>query len=403
MFLFHSKKDGVNLQALDVICVAIFFASATYGIKAMVSYVGLADYEDQASLLWYILWAIVYGRFLWSNKSMIVNFVVAEAIYATIMYFNYKLYPDTREFYEEYQMFIRQIVVVYIPSMTVALRITDFSDYIKYFRTLGLFGMFFMLLAYFMNYTERWDYQYFGVQLTPFVVMLYASYLQYHKKIDILWTIIGFIFLMAGGRQSFVGFFVGMAVVYYCLRIHDWTYRQIFVRFFMAMFWLIIIVLMLPFLLEELSDILELVGIDSRTMEMLTGNELTSTSTRDHIYEMSLYYVKNNLFDIKGFFADRYFLRLFDDWIAYPHNLILELMMDLGVVLGGIVSALILIKYVIRIKKGNTDKRTIIGIVATLILVRLMVSSSFMLEGGFYTVLGLLFNTYDDKQLKTAV
>ena len=403
MLLFHSKKDGFDLQALDVICVAVFFSTATYGIKAMVSYVGLADYEDQASFFWYILWAIVYGKFLWCNKSMIVNLLMAETIYVGIMYLNYRLFPDTHEFYEEYQMFIRQIVIVYIPSMTVALKITDFSGYIKHFRTLGIWGMLFMFVAYFMNYTERWDYQYFGVQLTPFVMMLYASYLHYHKKADILWTFIGFIFLMAGGRQSFVGFFVAMVVVYYCLRIQNWSYRQLLFRSFVALVCLQFFVLMLPFFLGQLRYILDLIGIDSRTMEMLDGNELTSTSTRDHIYEMSLYYIKNNLFEIKGLFADRYLLRLVDDWIAYPHNLILELMMDLGVVLGGIVSALILIKYIIRIKKGNTDKRTIIGIVATLILVRLMVSSSFLLEGGFYTVLGLLFNTFDDKQVKIAV
>ena len=55
MLLFHTKKDGFNLQALDVLCVAVFFATATYGIKAMVAYVGFGAYEDQASLFWYLL------------------------------------------------------------------------------------------------------------------------------------------------------------------------------------------------------------------------------------------------------------------------------------------------------------------------------------------------------------
>ena len=75
-------------------------------------------------------------------------------------------------------------------------------------------------------------------------------------------------------------------------------------------------------------------------------------------------------------------------------------MMDFGVILGGLFSLIILFKFVLRLVRGNIEKSTIIGIIATSILVRLMVSSSFMIEGCFYTVLGLLFNSNGDKQIK---
>ena len=52
-------------------------------------------------------------------------------------------------------------------------------------------------------------------------------------------------------------------------------------------------------------------------------------------------------------------------------------------------------QYIIQIIKSNLEKRTIIGILATIVLIRLMVSSSYMIEGLFYTVLGLLLNPYD--------
>lgn len=397
MFLFHSKKAGFNLQALDVLMLATFFASATYGIKAIVSSVGLSAYEDQASLIWYILWSIVYGRFLWYNKKMLIDLVIAESVYAILLYLSYNSFPDTREFYEDDQMFIRQIAVVYIPSLTVALKIKDFSGYLVSFRTLGFIGLIFMILAYFMNYMERWDYQYYGVQICPFILMIFASYLQNKKRSDLVWVLVGFIFLMSGGRQSFVGFFAGMAVVYYCLRLQHLSLGKIIKLTSFTLIGLLVLVISLPFFLDILGGILNAMGMDSRTMEMLSSNELTSTSTRDDIYELSIYYAKNNLYDIKGFYADRYLLRAFGSWIAYPHNLVLELMIDLGVLIGGTISIIILGKYAIRVIKGNTDKRTVIGILATLVLVRLMVSSSFMIEGSFYTILGLLFNTYDDK------
>ena len=400
MLLFHTKKDGFNLQALDVLCVAVFFATATYGIKAMVAYVGFGAYEDQASLFWYLLWAFVYGKFLWYNKFMLENLLVAEVVYIGLMYVNYRLFPLTHDSYDEYFMFIRQIVFVYIPSLTVALKINNFSGYIVNFRKLGIFGIGFMIIAYFMNYTQRWDYQLFGVQLCPFVIMLYPSYLLYHNKSDLIWIIVGFLFLMAGGRQSFVGFFIGMMVVYYSIRLNHLTIKQLVVRLMLVLFLLLFIVLLLPYLIVLLGDVVNVMGMDSRTMDMLTGNELFSTSTRDSIYELSMFYIRSNLYDIKGLFADRYMLRITDSWIAYPHNLILELMMDFGVILGGLFSLIILFKFVLRLVRGNIEKSTIIGIIATSILVRLMVSSSFMIEGCFYTVLGLLFNSNDDKQIK---
>lgn len=400
MLLFHTKKDGFNLQALDVLCVAVFFATATYGIKAMVAYVGFGAYEDQASLFWYLLWAFVYGKFLWYNKFMFKNLLVAEVVYIGLMYVNYRLFPLTHDSYDEYFMFIRQIVFVYIPSLTVALKVNNFSGYIVNFRKLGIFGIGFMIIAYFMNYTQRWDYQLFGVQLCPFVIMLYPSYLLYHNKSDLIWIIVGFLFLMAGGRQSFVGFFIGMMVVYYSIRLNHLTIKQLVVRLMLVLFLLLFIVLLLPYLIVLLGDVVNVMGMDSRTMDMLTGNELFSTSTRDSIYELSMFYIRSNLYDIKGLFADRYMLRITDSWIAYPHNLILELMMDFGVILGGLFSLIILFKFVLRLVRGNIEKSTIIGIIATSILVRLMVSSSFMIEGCFYTVLGLLFNSNDDKQIK---
>ena len=400
MLLFHTKKDGFNLQALDVLCVAVFFATATYGIKAMVAYVGFGAYEDQASLFWYLLWAFVYGKFLWYNKFMFKNLLVAEVVYIGLMYVNYRLFPLTHDSYDEYFMFILQIVFVYIPSLTVALKINNFSGYIVNFRKLGIFGIGFMIIAYFMNYTQRWDYQLFGVQLCPFVIMLYPSYLLYHNKSDLIWIIVGFLFLMAGGRQSFVGFFIGMMLVYYSIRLNHLTIKQLVVRLMQVLFLLLFIVLLLPYLIVLLGDVVNVMGMDSRTMDMLTGNELFSTSTRDSIYELSMFYIRSNLYDIKGLFADRYMLRITDSWIAYPHNLILELMMDFGVILGGLFSLIILFKFVLRLVRGNIEKSTIIGIIATSILVRLMVSSSFMIEGCFYTVLGLLFNSNDDKQIK---
>lgn len=398
MLLFHNNRSGFNLQACDVICTAILFGSATYAVKAMVTYIGFSNYEELASLTIYILWGIVYGRFLINNQKLIINLLVAETIYLIILYVNYKLFPNTRDFYEEYFMFLRQIVVVYIPSMTVALKICNFTGYIKNFRKVGIAGIILMTVAYFMGFIERWEYQQYGINLCPFIVMIFPSYLIHHRVSDVIWILIGFLLLMAGGRQSFVAFFISMVVIIYCVKLHNLSIGKKLMYACIAILGILILVVITPYIILLLGEVLEILGMESRTMEMLFGNELFSTSTRDYIYELSIYYIKNNLYNIQGLFADRYLLRLTDEWMAYPHNLILELMIDFGVVIGALLSIIIFIQYAIQIIKSNLEKRTVIGILATIVIIRLMVSSSYMIEGLFYTVVGLLLNPYDMKR-----
>ena len=155
------------------------------------------------------------------------------------------------------------------------------------------------------------------------------------------------------------------------------------------------IYLLTPFLLNIISDILGALGMESRTLEMLNSSELTSTSSRDDIYEMSIYFIQRTT-GVTGLFADRVMLRNYSAWMAYPHNLVLELMIDFGIAIGGLISAYILGLFAIRLYKGNLEKKLIIGVVGTAILSRLMVSSSFMIEGPFYLMLGLFLNAKDD-------
>ena len=395
MFLIHSKNTGFNIQAFDVVFMSLFFVAGTYGIKGIANYMGLGALEDTFSLLFYIWWAIVYLHFLWSNKHMCKDLIIAETFYIGILYLNYRLYPASQEFYEEYMMQLRQIAVVFIPTMTVAFRINNFKGSVVLLGKYGKYGIGFMILCYFMGYIQRWDYQFYGIHLCPFVLMVYAQYVFTQNRKDLWWCAVGFIFLMAGGRQSFVGFFMGIVILYYSEKLSTISFKRFVALLFISVFVLFFIYLLTPFLLNIVSDILGALGMESRTLEMLNSSELTSTSSRDDIYEMSVYFVQRTT-GITGLFADRVMLRNLNAWMAYPHNLVLELMIDFGMAIGGLISAYILGLFAVRLYKGNLEKKLMIGVVGTAILSRLMVSSSFMIEGPFYLMLGLLLNAKDD-------
>lgn len=395
MFLIHSKKSGFNIQAFDVIFMSLFFVAGTFGIKGIANYMGLGALEKTFSLLFYIWWAIVYLHFLWSNKHMCKDLIIAETFYIGILYLNYRLYPASQEFYEEYMMQLRQIAVVFIPTMTVAFRINNFKGSVVLLGKYGKYGICFMILCYFMGYIQKWGYQFYGIHLCPFVLMVYAKYVFTQNRKDLWWCAVGFIFLMAGGRQSFVGFFMGIVILYYSEKLSTISVSKFVGLLFGSGFVMFFMYLLTPFLLNIISDILGALGMESRTLEMLNSSELTSTSSRDNIYEMSIYFIQRTT-GVTGLFADRVMLRYYDAWMAYPHNLVLELMIDFGIAIGGLISAYILGLFTIRLYKGNLEKKLIIGVVGTAILSRLMVSSSFMIEGPFYLMLGLFLNAKDD-------
>ena len=400
MFLIHSKKSGFNIQAFDVLFMSLFFLAGTYGIKGIANYIGLGSFEETFSLLFYIWWAIVYLNFLWSNKHMCKDLIIAEIIYIGILYLNFRLYPASQKYYNEYMMQLRQIVVVFIPAMTVAFRINNFRGCVKLFGQYGIYSISFMIICYFMGYIQRWDYQFFGIHLCPFVLMVYANYVFTRNRKYFWWCVVGFIFIMAGGRQSFLGFFIGIIILYYTKKISTISSNRFFGLLLLSVLVMFVIYLLMPFFLNIISDILSTLGVESRTLEMLKSSELTSTSSRDGIYEASIYFIQRTI-GITGLFADRVMLRNFNDWMAYPHNIVLELMIDFGVVVGGLISLYIFGLFAVRLYKGNLEKKLVIGVVGTVVLSRLIVSSSFMIEGPFYLMLGLFLNANDDAKSKT--
>ena len=136
-------------------------------------------------------------------------------------------------------------------------------------------------------------------------------------------------------------------------------------------------------------------GVDLRIINKLLSGEFFDFSNRTYIYELSGEIIKENGIKISGFFADRYYLRNYaeyHDWIAYAHNLILESLIDFGWILG---SAMIIALTVLLIRcalRSSQEKKIVLLIISVLVLFRLFVSSSFMIEGLFYTLLGILFS-----------
>ena len=131
--------------------------------------------------------------------------------------------------------------------------------------------------------------------------------------------------------------------------------------------------------------------------KILSGNILAS-STRDVIYEEAIYQIKNMGLNVYGLFGDRIRLDTFGHvggyTTNYVHNIFLELLLSFGWIIGSICIIALMYRIVTRLFTKNNEYSTVVFALCCMFFLRLLVSSSFLIEGGFVLLLGVLHNRY---------
>lgn len=383
--------------AFRAIAYALFFGAGTYGIKAIVTGIGFGSLQTAASFLIYVGWFIVLLRLLCRYFSVAIDIIIMEVIVAVLLYASYSAFPLTQPYYEEYAMFLRQSFVVYLPSGVLVYHIKNFNNCFKYTRGIAFYGSIFMLISYALGYIEVNGYQYWGVHLSPMLLLLFGNYMDKKEKADLIMVIIDCVMILFGGRQSLFVTVVGICLMYFTMS-EDKKQKRTLVTI-ISLLVILIMCLASNVLLSILSKFLEAFDINTRTTEMLLNGELVDISTREIIYESSIKAINNNQ-GFNGILADRYLLRQYGDWMAYPHNVFLEFILDFGMIFGGIISILLVFLVITNLMTGTKERKTFSALLISLVFIRLMVSSSFVIEGLFYTMLGFLFQVITTKLKK---
>lgn len=156
----------------------------------------------------------------------------------------------------------------------------------------------------------------------------------------------------------------------------------------------------LDFINRQLSSVF---GIDSRVIQMLSSGELLKSDGRDSLSEAVFTEIVENPFAIRGLYADRiatagisnYEVYLFiDEMGVYVHNLVLELVLDFGIVIGGGFVIWLVIQILNKFIKSPDENFWIFAVFVSVTVVKLMVSSSFIIEKNFFFLIGMLVNPY---------
>lgn len=395
--LYYQKNEKKGIELLGM---AFLFYAGSYSIKPLFNRIGIGALESIGSLLFYFLWAFALYRVLMNGRALrfkiLTRILTWEAIFVLLMLCNKYCFPHTAPFYEEYMMFFRQIVIVFIPCGVVISQISDFNNAFLLLRKYAFYGTGVMIVSLMCGYLAYWDYQYWGVQLSPFIFILACNYVNNKKKIDLVLLLVDMALLLLGGRQSIIIIVLGMLFLY-LFDNRKKSVKMLLIVSLGSVACLLLVSGVYVYFFQIINVLLNSVGIHMEALDRIASGNLFSTSTRDIIYEYSFLTIANNGPKVSGILSDRYYLRSigqYNSWIQYPHNIYLEFLINFGTILGSIVSILLTWK-VIRsmFLVGDNERRRIGIMICSLTMIRLFVSSSYIIEGNFFIMLGFLIGT----------
>lgn len=277
------------------------------------------------------------------------------------------------------------LILIYLPLYIMMLSVNDGELLIKSLRMTSIIVMFCAFIYIWMHSKRIYSLQYmeFSYNLSLSVMLLFIIAVTYERKMDFILSIVGILILFVmGARGAFLGVLLG--VVFIVFRNFKPTLNKI-IRLALAVGVVILISANTTFLLNELDKSLESLNISSRTIDLLLASDVGNESGRDVYRLESFDAIRNNLFLGLGMAGDRYILG------TYSHNLLLELLISYGAIIGTVLIGLLFYYSIGALKNNNVDGFYIffVAVFFTNGFVKLQFSSSYLLEPMFFIMIAL--------------
>lgn len=225
--------------------------------------------------------------------------------------------------------------------------------------------------------------------LFPALLFIYF-YFREKKLIYLIISLIGLAeIILYGGRGPILSYlcFVVLYVIFVWMGSNEIRYKALKI---------VGIVLVVVILYFFFNDILEIIvsglnksGIQSRALTLLIEGEATSDNGRNLLYAATWEKIIGHSFwSGYGPLADMFYLNGY-----YVHNIILEMMLDFGLI-PGLFLFIVLVTCLIRtlVKCKDEDAVAILLIFVSSGFIKLFISSSFWTETTFWMMLALMMN-----------
>lgn len=398
--LLNSLADGKTrmnvfcemfLLFLNTLIVVDFVRMLTNSNGTIVAITQYALYGIPALYTYFSLFIIRKG------KIKISLFIIVISVFF-LLGVSYLTSPDSSKAYSYFipLLFARIIPAVYFASYILPDDLTIIYQRIKNYSYLwiayALLGSIYISL-----HTVSWG-QYasnFGFNLLlPACFSLYVFMKEKHTVWFALTIVFALSITLRGSRTALLCFVI-FAFMYYCIGyMKQMTFNKWLLTSFLA-----IISILFVMNYTKIFTLLSFSFPSSRSLRLL-ANDLNFDSGRKKIHELFLNELSENPFKFRGLFSDRVFYSFENgiefDLTGYPHNMIIEIVFQLGVLLASVVFVMIAyysVKAFTDIyRSSNLNVISFVVFLFTTGIVRLFFSSSYLTTIEFYLYLGMILN-----------
>lgn len=333
------------------------------------------------------IFATLFAMSVIIKRQKLVDIILG--IVVVVGYFiNIDLFPRTAEYLLNN---VVTILCIAFPAYYIGISMCkeEYIDTLHRWSRICLYAIIVYFLVFgFKAEVGRAEAENMGVayRILPHLVMVMLYAVRKREKIDILLAIIGSVLLLACGTRGPV---VGLALF---LAVYVVFFYQSKKKWYLVAGLSIVSLLMLVdmrILIDPISLLLEHFGFSTRVVNALLSGELANDNGRNEIAFTMMSMLKANNYHAFGLAGDRNVVL----WMAYSHNIILELWITFGLYFGTFVFALICYILIRAVFLANSnEKGFIIALVFGGGFFKLFFTSSFLLEYQFFFLIGYCIN-----------
>lgn len=344
-----------------------------------------------------VLGIISYGKTLKTKRGILFMWALILSVIASAL-INYQV---TEYMFNEniVQSNIILLTFLYFPVFLLLQEKNDFELLMNYLWKGSLITLSFAIGAFLklisLGSERTFDYMSFAyMMLSPIMICFIEGWRK--RRISLIFPIMAtFILFVIGCRGAAVALAIFLMFCFLDLYFRGGRKSNHLFMKAIALLSIVLVGVNMNLLLRKIVSTLDYFGFSSRTIEaLLFGKGLFIKSDgRQSIWGQSI----DNIGLLgKGLYGDR--TVLLDEYHnpVYPHNFVLEVMIDCGMILGSILilafAILITRAVLVSFKSGNLQKIQMTFAMLTVLLVKHMVSASFLTSFDFWFYVGIAMN-----------
>lgn len=291
------------------------------------------------------------------------------------------LSPQNIEYFQEVSTYFILCISVFC---VVRSKVFPLKTFIKLNRYVAILTVFLALWFFINNIGTLFfiqHYMVFSNAVSISTAVLISQGFASKNKIDLGLALVSYIMiLLGGGRGAFVSLSLLAAIIF-------WNKYRSSKIIYCGIGVCLLFIIAPNFMVDILGYLSSIVDFDSRTISRLLSDDLLQGSDRYELYGYLCQCIQNDYFLGGGLCADRYYLTSggLSDNGFYAHNILIEMMVDFGIL--GLISFGYIIYIFIYVAKKYRNEHFIFNYLLAFFIVgffQLFFSRSFLTEPIFF-------------------